>query len=159
RSESTWATSPNPARRAVSRARDSGLTSTSANCSRASRAPSRSAWRRPASVRGMSVRPVCWPETLHSVAPWRTRKMRGAVTPIGGSSGPAGPQAEIAADQGVGGGRGRQVKPPSGAVVAGLGSSTGLARRGQLAGDAGGQHLAQLDAPLVERVHIPDDAL
>ncbi len=27
----------------------------------------------PSSVRGRSVRPVCWPLRLHSVSPWRTR--------------------------------------------------------------------------------------
>src|SRR3954469_2239212 len=36
-----------------------------------------SAWRRPSSVRGTSVLPVCRPDTLHSVGPCRTSTSRG----------------------------------------------------------------------------------
>jgi len=64
--------SPRPARRHVSLARASGLVRTSAKrCSRSS-TPRACASSRPRSVRGMSVRPVCFPARLHTVSPCRT---------------------------------------------------------------------------------------
>lgn len=33
----------------------------------------------PSAVRGMSVDPVCLPDSDHSVSPWRTMKQRGVV--------------------------------------------------------------------------------
>ena len=33
----------------------------------------------PAAVSGMSVEPVCLPESDHSVSPWRTMKQRGVL--------------------------------------------------------------------------------
>jgi hypothetical protein len=63
-----------PARAHVSRARCSGLTSTSATASLASTGRIRSASRRPVSVNGMSVVPVCCPLRLHAVSPCRIGK-------------------------------------------------------------------------------------
>ena len=56
-----------PASAAVSRARARGELSTSANSRPSSRSPSARAAARPASVSGMSVVEVCWPDSLHSV--------------------------------------------------------------------------------------------
>src|SRR5438309_882251 len=121
-------------------ARDMGLVRTRANSHAATRRPSCLALSRPTSVRGMSVRPVCWPDTLHSVWPWRTSTTWCRLT---GSPAPR-PGLAVPADEGVGGA----------AVVLG-----DVALGGQLTGDAAGQHLAQLHAPLVERVDVPDRPL
>ena len=73
--------SAKPARRAVSLARTRGLVRTRANGGRPStswvrsRSPSATAWSRPTSVSGMSVRPVCRPSRAHSVWPWRTSQI------------------------------------------------------------------------------------
>src|SRR5208337_3881537 len=63
------ALSPKPARSQVSRARCIGLQRTSANALAASTGRIRSASRRPLSVNGMSVIPVCWPLRLQAVSP------------------------------------------------------------------------------------------
>src|SRR5271167_3251861 len=63
------ALSPKPAKSQVSRARCIGLQRTSANALAASTDRIRSASRRPLSVNGMSVLPVCWPLRLHAVSP------------------------------------------------------------------------------------------
>src|SRR6266550_9014850 len=63
------ALSPKPASAQVSRARCIGLQSTSRNAFSASTAPIRAVTRRPCSVRGMSVVPVCCPLRLHAVSP------------------------------------------------------------------------------------------
>ena len=69
---SAW--SPRPESSQVSRARCSGLVSTSANFSLSSTGRIRSASRRPLAVKGMSVVPVCCPLRLHSVSPCRMAK-------------------------------------------------------------------------------------
>jgi hypothetical protein len=61
--------SPSPANAQVSRALCIGLTSTSANVCFASTGRICSASRRPLSVKGMSVVPVCCPLRLHTVSP------------------------------------------------------------------------------------------
>ena len=61
--------SPSPANAQVSRALCIGLTSTSANVCLASTGRICSASRRPLSVKGMSVVPVCCPLRLHTVSP------------------------------------------------------------------------------------------
>src|SRR5437773_11447012 len=63
------ALSPRPANSQVSRARCIGLQRTSPNTFAASTGRIRSASRRPLSVNGMSVVPVCWPLRLHAVSP------------------------------------------------------------------------------------------
>ena len=63
------AVSPSPANAQVSRALCIGLTSTSANVCLASTGRICSASRRPLSVKGMSVVPVCCPLRLHTVSP------------------------------------------------------------------------------------------
>src|SRR5499425_2576743 len=63
------ALSPKPASSQVSRARCIGLQRTSPNTFLASTGRIRSASRRPLSVKGMSVVPVCWPLRLHAVSP------------------------------------------------------------------------------------------
>ena len=63
------ALSPKPASSQVSRARCIGLQRTSPNALAASTGRIRSASRRPLSVNGMSVVPVCWPLRLHAVSP------------------------------------------------------------------------------------------
>src|SRR5512139_275447 len=63
------ALSPKPASSQVSRARCIGLQRTSANASDASIGRIRFASRRPLSVNGMSVVPVCWPLRLQAVSP------------------------------------------------------------------------------------------
>jgi hypothetical protein len=73
RSSQRTACSPYPGSRHVSCARSSGLQSTSEKLWSASSALSARARRRPASISGRSVRPVCRPNSLHSVWPWRTR--------------------------------------------------------------------------------------
>src|SRR4029450_12247635 len=60
---------PRPANSQVSRARCIGLQRTSPNAFAASTGRIRSASRRPLSVNGMSVVPVCWPLRLHAVSP------------------------------------------------------------------------------------------
>src|SRR5437763_9918449 len=60
---------PSPASSHVSRARCIGLQRTSANVCLASTGRIRSASRRPLSVNGMSVVPVCCPLRLHAVSP------------------------------------------------------------------------------------------
>src|SRR6266536_2615450 len=65
------ALSPRPANSQVSRARCIGLQRTSQNAFAASIGCIRSASRRPLSVNGMSVVPVCWPLRLHAVSPCR----------------------------------------------------------------------------------------
>src|SRR5215469_7632168 len=65
---------PRPANSQVWRARCMGLQRTSANTSLASAGRSRSARRRPLSVSGMSVVPVCCPLRLHAVSPCRIAK-------------------------------------------------------------------------------------
>src|SRR5205814_6814875 len=60
---------PSPASSQVSRARCIGLQRTSVNSSLASTGRIRSASRRPESVNGMSVVPVCCPLRLHAVSP------------------------------------------------------------------------------------------
>src|SRR5215472_15322663 len=63
------ATAPRPANLQVSRARCIGLQRTSVNASLASTGRIRWASRRPLSVNGRSVVPVCWPQRLHAVSP------------------------------------------------------------------------------------------
>jgi hypothetical protein len=63
------ALSPKPANLQVSRARCIGLQRTSSNTLVSSTGRIRSASRRPLSVNGMSVVPVCWPLRLHEVSP------------------------------------------------------------------------------------------
>src|SRR4051794_37964772 len=60
---------PSPANSQVSRARCNGLQRTRANACLASIGRIRSASRRPLSVNGMSVVPVCCPLRLHAVSP------------------------------------------------------------------------------------------
>src|SRR5438045_1763340 len=60
---------PSPANSQVSRARCMGLQRTRANACLASTGCIRSASRRPLSVNGMSVVPVCCPLRLHAVSP------------------------------------------------------------------------------------------
>src|SRR5215468_2301702 len=61
--------SPRPANSQVSRARCIGLQRTSSNALVASTGRIRCASRRPFSVNGMSVAPVCCPLRLHAVSP------------------------------------------------------------------------------------------
>src|SRR4051812_49890237 len=95
----------------------------------------------------MSVRPVCWPDVLHSVAPWRTRKIRGAVTLIAAAlDSDRGPEAAVAADQRLGG-----------TVVDGAGRAPPRRpRRSPLRGGAGGPHPSPPPAPPVERGYRPE---
>ena len=74
------AASPRPARRQVSTARPSGLTSTFAKPRPSSRGRSAVAWRLPSSVSDTSVRPVWRRSRLHSVSPWRASTISGLVT-------------------------------------------------------------------------------
>ena len=73
---SSCATPPNPAslagaRRALQRTREHQReASTSAP---GAHRPATRALASPRSVSGRSVRPVCWPERLHAVSPWRAR--------------------------------------------------------------------------------------
>src|SRR6266478_8408404 len=60
---------PRPARSQVSRARCNGLTRTSSKASLASTGRICSARRRPLSVKGRSVTPVCCPLRVHAVSP------------------------------------------------------------------------------------------
>src|SRR5262245_58564160 len=69
RSGSATALSRRPASSQVSLARCIGLQRTSANSLAASTGRIRFASRRPLSVSGMSVVPVCWPLRLHAVSP------------------------------------------------------------------------------------------
>ena len=66
-------TSPKPASSPVRRARWSGLTMTFVNDIPRSRSPRLRALRSPRSVSGMSVRPVCWCESVQAVSPCRAR--------------------------------------------------------------------------------------
>ena len=73
-STSTWASKP--ARAAVSRARTHRVWSAPARTRPPPAGPrARSRGRRPSSVSGTSPRVVCLPERLHSVSPWRRRRM------------------------------------------------------------------------------------
>src|ERR1700752_5082489 len=94
---------PRPLSVHVSRARCSGLESTSANDSRASRGRSRVARRRPRSVSGMSVVPVCWPLRLQVVSPCRMAKTRNtsdtSVRPASGGVASAAPAAVMLANE------------------------------------------------------------
>src|SRR4051794_21397433 len=72
KSGSTSARWAYPARLLVSRARCNGLVSTSANECPCRKPRSLDARSRPRGVSGISVRPVCAPERLHSVSPCLT---------------------------------------------------------------------------------------
>src|SRR5947209_19366421 len=65
---------PSPANSQVSRARCIGLQRTRANACLASTGCIRSASRRPLSVNGISVVPVCCPLRLHAVSPCLSAK-------------------------------------------------------------------------------------
>jgi hypothetical protein len=67
--------SPNPASRAVCRARSIGLENTWSNRRPARSLPIAKACRRPSGASGMSVVPVCCPEIDHSVSPCRTSQI------------------------------------------------------------------------------------
>ena len=64
---------PNPASSAVRRARCKGLVKTCGKLRPRSRSPQAFGVALAALVRGMSVRPVCWPETVQAVSPCRAR--------------------------------------------------------------------------------------
>src|SRR6478736_1520005 len=77
------ALSPRPANSQVSRARPIGLQRTRPNGSATSTGRIRIAVRRPLSVKGMSVFPVCRPLRLHAVSPCLIAKTFISVPPAG----------------------------------------------------------------------------
>src|SRR5215467_1849730 len=90
RLESTAALSLSPANSHVSRARCIGLQRTSSNAFLVSTGRIRSASRRPLSVNGTSVVPVCCPVRLHNVSPCliaNTSMVTSAVLDVVGLSG------------------------------------------------------------------------
>ena len=70
-----------PANSQVRTARFSGLVNTFAKVKSRNRRPKLCALSSPRSVRGKSVRPVCWPERLHAVSPCLARQTIGR-TPL-----------------------------------------------------------------------------
>ena len=68
---------PKPANSHVRTARFRGLVNTFAKVKPSNREPKLCALSSPRSVRGKSVRPVCWPERLHAVSPCLARQMIG----------------------------------------------------------------------------------
>jgi hypothetical protein len=66
-----------PANSDVRTARFRGLVNTFAKVKPSNREPKLCALSSPHSVRGKSVRPVCWPERLHAVSPCLARQMIG----------------------------------------------------------------------------------
>src|SRR5262249_36338072 len=77
------ATAPKPASSQVRVARCKGLVHTWAKVIPRNRSASRRALRSPRLVSGRSVRPVCWPESVHAVSPCRARYTMGSTSLIG----------------------------------------------------------------------------